>query len=471
MITKITTNQNELLADWQKEIANFSTKTFCILPWIHFTTRTNGDMRLCCVSNASGIDQDIFDAGLVKNDTGKYANFQLDTLRNEWNNDYMKSVRKIMLDGKIPSSCVKCFNEEKLGMTSKRVWETLHWKNEIDIPALITNTDDGKIPTRVLYIDLRLGHDCNLKCVMCGPTDSSRWVTDHKKMQPLINHNKIISQQMAWDENSFNNKWYENTLFWDELHQQIPYIKQLNFAGGEPLLIKNHKLFIKSIIDSGYSGNIMLKYNTNGLFIDEEMIELWIQFKKVQIGVSLDAVGDRNYYIRFPSNWDIIVQNLIKLDNTPDNIEVTIACALQILNIKHIADFIKWKITQKFKKINNAIRERGIMVGGGILNVHFVYMPTYLDMRILPQKDKDEITGIFAELKHWLWHNYTQDTAFWETNPYGWQRWEAVLNFLHSDDKSENLINFKEYITSLDKIRNLNSLEYFPELSHLIGEP
>lgn len=90
-------------------------------------------------------------------------------------------------------------------------------------------------------------------------------------------------------------------------------------------------------------------------------------------------------------------------------------------------------------------------------------------MRILPQEDKNQITEMFNDLKQWLWDNYTHDKSFWETNPYGWKRWEAVLTFINSEDKSENLKNFKEYIISLDKIRNLNCSDYFPELSHLIN--
>ncbi|MCJ8275436.1 MAG: hypothetical protein MJK18_01235 [Bdellovibrionales bacterium] len=27
--------------------------TFCILPWIHMSTRPNGHMRVCCTANAS----------------------------------------------------------------------------------------------------------------------------------------------------------------------------------------------------------------------------------------------------------------------------------------------------------------------------------------------------------------------------------------------------------------------------------
>jgi MoaA/NifB/PqqE/SkfB family radical SAM enzyme len=68
----------------------------------------------------------------------------------------------------------------------------------------------------------------------------------------------------------------------------------------------------------------------------------------------------------YPSEWDIIVKNLHRLDNTPDNIQVSIATAIQILNIKHLPEFAKWKIQQKFKKINLQNVMEGMEAGGGI---------------------------------------------------------------------------------------------------------
>ena len=120
-------------------------------------------------------------------------------------------------------------------------------------------------------------------------------------------------------------------------------------------------------------------------------------------------------------------------------------------------------IELKNKKINN-FKRQGVLIGGGLINVHLVYIPTYLDIRILPSYEKDNILEIFSELKQWLWDNYTTDDDFWNKNPYGWKRWEAILKFLISDDRSEHLKNFVDYIHSIDKIRNLNSSDYFPEL-------
>ena len=454
---------------WQNKIASSSgSKTFCILPWIHFATRPNGDMRLCCSANASGAGGD-HTVGLVKNELGVPANFGKETPMSAWNNDYMKSVRKIMLEGNIPNSCNKCFKEESNGVASKRVWETGSWIEEgTDIQELISSTEeDGTIPNRLVYLDLRLGHTCNLKCVMCSPHDSSQWVPEHKKIYPLFK-NEEIKKQMSWDRKEFNNFWHENPDFWKEMYAQIPNLKQVYFAGGEPLMIREHKLFLEEIIRQGYADKILIRYNTNGLLLDESIIDLWTKFKKVKVGFSIDAADMRNYYIRYPSDWKVIERNLHRLDNTPGNIQVSIATAIQILNIKHLPDFARWKINQKFKKVNFENVTGGIEAGGGIFNMHLLYIPTFLSIRCLPLEDKAEVRRKFAEFATWLHENYRQDKDFWKDNPYGWRRWQAVLDFMDAEDHTHLLPAFKEYINVLDNQRGTDFKSVFPELNHLV---
>lgn len=461
--------QDTQLGKWQRKIADLSgSHTFCVLPWIHFATRPNGDMRLCCNSNSSGAGTD-HGIGLVKNETGRPANFGKETPMSAWNNEYMRSVRTTMLEGNIPVSCKKCFDEESKGVVSKRMWETGDWvEQDIDIPELINQTnDDGKVPEELIYLDLRLGHTCNLKCIMCSPHDSSMWVSDQKKLIPILK-SSIVIKQMDWDQSSFNNYWHENPEFWKEIYSQIPNLKQVYFAGGEPLLIKEHTMFLKEIIKQGYADKILVRYNTNGLLVSEEIISLWTKFKKVKIGFSIDAVKDRNWYIRYPSDWNIIGKNLKRLDNTPDNIQVSIATAIQILNIKHLPDLAKWKVQQNFKKINFENVTGGIQAGGGIFNMHLLYIPTFLSIRCLPQADKAEVRKQFEELADWLYKNYRQDQDYWKINPYGWKRWQAILDFMDSEDHSQLLTDFKEYINNMDKIRNTDFRTVFPELAHLV---
>jgi len=462
-------SEDTKLGSWQHKIQKLSgSNTFCVLPWIHFATRPNGDMRLCCNSNSSGAGTD-HEIGLVKNETGRPANFGKETPMSAWNNDYMQSVRTTMLEGKIPASCKKCFDEESRSVVSKRMWETGGWiQDGIDIEELVEQTkEDGTVPESLVYLDLRLGHTCNLKCIMCSPHDSSMWVADHKKVYPIFQA-KELKEQMAWDKDAFNNKWHENPDFWKEMYTQIPNLKQVYFAGGEPLLIKEHKLFLEEIIRQGYADKILVRYNTNGLLINDEIIELWEKFKKVKVGFSIDAVDDRNYYIRYPSDWATIESNLHKLDNTPNNIQVSIATAIQILNIKHLPELAKWKIQQNFKKVNFENVVDGVEAGGGIINMHLLYIPTFLSIRVLPEKDKEEVRKIFGEFSNWLYENYRQDDDFWKHNPYGWKRWQAVLDFMDGEDHSHLLLAFQEYITTMDETRNTNFKTTFTELGHLI---
>lgn len=458
-------HDNDTLKKWQDTIEKNSTSTFCALPWIHIATRPNGDMRLCCGSNASQATKGILDAGIIKQENGTPANFAKESLFHAFNNDYMKDVRQTMMEGKIPASCSKCFEEESKGITSKRVWESYYWqeKEGIDFKELIEQTDHtGEVPLQIQYLDLRLGHTCNLKCVMCSPHDSSRWVQDYDKLIASTK-NEIILKEMNWDKAKFNNYWYENPELWEEIFDQIPHIKQLYFAGGEPLMIKEHRKFLKEIVKRGYAKDIVVRYNSNGLLLDQDMLDIWSNFREVRFAFSIDAVGERNNYIRYPTNWDTVVKNLHWLDSTPDNIKIGIACAVQVFNIKHIIDFAKWIISQDFKKINKFMIDTHI-AGGGIMNMHMLYIPTYLSARVLTIEEKQELVNDFDQFKKWLWNNYTQDDDFWKHNPNGWKRWESILKFVMGEDHSHLRPTFYEYTKKLDKIRKMNYEEIFPEL-------
>ena len=442
-------------------------KTFCALPWIHFATRPNGDMRLCCTANASGAGED-HHVGLNKDNDGKIINLGETKPMQAWNTQFMRNVRLKMINERIPNSCTKCFEEESKGIVSKRLWETYSWYKEgIDPRSLVNQTDaDGRIEEKLIYLDLRLGHTCNLKCVMCSPHDSSRWTQDYHAVTNRTTI-PIIRQEMDWNEKEFDNTWYEKPGFWEDLYQQIPNLRQVYFAGGEPLMIKEHKTFLREIIRQGCEKNIYLRYNSNGLLLDDEVIDLWNQFRRVKFNFSIDALEQRNWFIRYPSDWNTIVQNLHKLDSTADHIDVNIAVAVQALNIKHLPEMIKWKIKQNFRKINMNT-EFDIESGGGIINTHLVYIPTWFDVRVLPKKDKEEVCKEFGRLATWLYENYRQDKNFWKVNPYGWRRWQALLDFMNSNDHSDKLPALKDYLKTLDEIRSTDFKSIFPELSHLL---
>jgi hypothetical protein len=138
------------------------------------------------------------------------------------------------------------------------------------------------------------------------------------------------------------------------------------------------------------------------------------------------------------------------------------------MNIKHLPDLARWKIEQKFKKVNFENVTGGIEAGGGIINMHLLYIPTFLSIRCLPEGDKQEVRERFRELGDWLFEHYRKDDYYWAINPYGWQRWQAVLDFMDGDDHSYLLPAFKEYVNTMDQERGTDFAETFPELKHLV---
>jgi organic radical activating enzyme len=443
-------------------------KTFCILPWIHLSTRPNGEMRVCCTANASGANIQAPESGIgvLRTDQGLPANFHTTTLNEAVNNEYMKNIRKKMLNDEIPASCTKCFVEENNSHISKRIWETKKWEKIVDVKELIENTkEDGSIIPNLKYIDFRMGNNCNLACVMCSPHDSTGWISDWKKIFPQI-ENPELKKHRDWNEkgqthgSSYN--WFKNEKFWHEFFNQLPNILQLYFAGGEPLIMPHHERLIKEISETEFAKNIELRYNSNITVIPDWLFSVWSKFKKVIFHASVDDIFERNDYIRFPSKFENIVKNLHVLDNSPNNVEVTIACAVQLLNIWSLPDFIIWKANQNFKKINSWPNS------AGMINTHFVYHPPQLDVRVLPKEIKQLLTEKYKKdiveiekLHKLIAPNIDYET--WRNNSHGIVRLEGILKHCLSEDINR-FEQTKEWLNLLDKTRNTDYQEIFKEL-------
>ena len=436
-------------------------KTFCPLPWIHLATRPNGEVRVCCTANASGAGilddlSDVKTAGLVKKD-GIAMNLRDHTIEEVWNSEHMRRTRLQMLNGEIPSSCVKCFNEEAKGMGSKRLWETEEWKKRVDFDKLIASTkEDGTAPVSIPYFDLRLGNLCQLKCVMCSPHDSSSWIKEWKLQYPKYKDKDLIADQ-GWDD-QYDYTWYKKGSFIDSMKHQAFNIQELYFAGGEPLLIPEHYKILEFMVEEGYAKDCNLRYNSNGLELPDKLFKLWEHFKEVRFNFSIDAYGERNDYIRYPSKWADIEKNLRRLDeNTRDNTVINIACAVQLLNAGYIDELAEWKMDQGFSKINPS------MFGGGIIGTHLVYLPSYLNVRVLPEDAK---LWVKAQVETFI--DRQKFNLEFNQHPFGAQRWQGLIKYMMAEDWSNKLPALIEYLKVTDERRGTDFRKTFPELGEFI---
>jgi len=459
--------------------------TFCILPWVHLSTRPDGSMRVCCTANASSVgptNDKVHggQVGILKDDEGKPNNLNVTDFQTAWNSKYMKNVRKQMMNGEIPPSCAKCFKEEAAGHNSKRMWETAYWSQRVNVDDLIANTtEDGEVPPQLAYIDLRFGTKCQLACVMCSPHDSSGWVKDWKAMFPAVK-NESLKETMQWDnKGSYNGSSYnwhkQNPVFWQQFYEQMPNMQQIYFAGGESLIIEEHYEILEEAIRQGIAGDLELRYNSNGVEWREDLFDLWKHFKLVRFHYSVDSIHEMNSYIRYPSKWKRTEEVFHILDNeTSNNVEITVACAVQALNIYYLPDFIKWKLEQGFKKINMW------PFGAGGINYHFVYHPPHLNVKVLPKWFKEEVRKKYEEFYPWWEENWELGVPSWhkgkvtkkafDAAPYGLKRLEGMLKFMESEDWSIRLPEMKEFLEICDSQRNTNWQEIFPEMKDIFKD-
>ena len=157
---------------------------------------------------------------------------------------------------------------------------------------------------------------------MCSPHDSSGWVKDYKQIYPELKNERLQKSQLwekdsgklAWSGGSY--AWHKsNPTFWDEFWTQVPTLRQLYWAGGEALIMKEHYMVLEKIIEMGYAKNIEVRYNSNGLEWDDHLFDLWKEFRNVIFHFSIDSYEDKNHFIRYPSNWEQVITQLETLDN------------------------------------------------------------------------------------------------------------------------------------------------------------
>ena len=467
------------------KMSNSPSKTFCILPWVHLSTRPDGQMRVCCTANASsvGVTNDKIgggNVGILKDEEGLPNNLNVSDFVSSWNSTYMKNVRKQMLAGEEPPSCRKCYEEERAGHNSKRMWETAYWKERVDLDKLLNETTpNGEVPPQLAYIDLRFGTKCQLACIMCSPHDSSGWIKEWQNIYPTI-ENKNVKEIWQWENkgsiNGSSYNWHkQNPVFWQQFYQQIPHMKQLYFAGGESLIIEEHYEILEECIRQGYAKDMEIRYNSNGVEWREDLFELWKHFKIVRFHYSVDSIHEMNEYIRYPSKWKRTEEVFHILDTqTSNNVEITVACAVNALNIYYIPDFLKWKLTQNFKKINMW------PFGAGGINYHFVYWPAFLNVKILPKWFKDECERKYEEFIPWWeenwelsipeWHKGKVTKEDWKNASYGISRLRGMISFMKSEDWSVRLPETKDYLEKVDLHRGTNFYKTFAEMKDIFNE-
>ena len=392
---------------------------FCVLPWVSLETSPIGTVRPCCLA-----EEEIVDDHGVKFDlnTARFVDIQRST--------YMQNLRQQFLDSKQPQTCRKCWREERSGRTSKRMHTLDRLKHMIpDQPW----TADAR---PLMFLDLKLGNICNLKCRICGSWSSSTFATEElANLAPgedrKTNHHYIMLRQGAWPR--------ENPSFWQEIDQVIDQIRYVEFTGGEPFMIQEHFDLLQRLVDSGRAGQIEIHYNTNGTQWPEQAEAIWRHFKLVEIAFSIDDVGERFEYQRTNAVWAEVVTNIEKFKLMRDrhaNIQLQVCSTVNVFNVMYLEHLAQWIDTQDFDFVYWNM-------------MHEAY---YFSINTLPESAKQHITARLLSAQVSERHQ---------------QEFQRIVAFMNSGASLDGFI-LRMRIADLDRKRNQNLADVEPEFAKLI---
>jgi len=304
---------------------------FCVLPWVSLETSPIGTVRPCCLAEEEIVD----DAGNKFDlNTANFGHIQT--------SQYMQDLRQQFLDQKKPAACRKCWREESAGRTSKRMHTLDRLKH------MIVDSEWTADAKPLMFLDLKLGNICNLKCRICGSWSSSTFAAE--ELQWLRrgedrhdNHHYHMLRAGAWPR--------ENLTFWAEIDRVIDQIQYIEFTGGEPFMIQEHFDLLQRLVDRGIAAQIEIHYNTNGTQWPEQAEAIWRHFKTVEIAFSIDDVSDRFEYQRSNAIWSKVCNNIELFKQMRDRnprIRLQVCTTVNVFNVYYIEQVANWINTQGF---------------------------------------------------------------------------------------------------------------------------
>lgn len=379
-------------------------ENFCVMPFVNLEARNTGEISCCCVMQDYA-PQNLSDgAGFME----------------VWNGEWLNKYREDFLSNKRPEACNHCWNVEKAGMESKRINGIKFYNDRVDY----NNFSALQSP---MTLDLKLGNICNIKCRSCTPMFSSQWIKEEMEYEtdPGLQQNiKNYTKKGQWPRT--------NEVFWQELESILPAVEKLEFFGGEPMLTEQHFELLEKCVELDVAKNIDISYNTNGSTFPEKYVHLYKHFNVVQIFFSIDGTYNQFEYIRFPNNWNTVIENIQKFKQVEGTMHLRIFQTISIFNVDQLTS------------LTDYMKELDILV-----EYNMVHDPKYLCLTSLPLHVKDKINDKYKQEPEYI---------------------QNILNFMNNNDTSEHFDEFVQRTKFYDRFRGNDFTKTFPILSELIKD-
>jgi len=338
-----------------------------------------------------------------------------------FNHRHKLSVRKEMLEGKIPAECNYCHSSNGIQDRVIQSGYIYNWFNP--------NTSSLYSDPRSLEVSFSTV--CNMSCSYCGPSYSSKWQGEIESQGEYPNgYNRIYLRPIPERE---DNPYIE--AFWKYWPVIKKDLRHLRITGGEPLLSKH----TFTLLDQ--AGNIPVTINSN-LSVDKEIVKKLVEYirdkNNITIATSGESVGERAEYSRHGLDYDLFLENVKYIRENCPKVKLHIMATYNIFCVSSFTDFLK-----DMKEVDNKIS----------LHVSRLTDPRFLTHKLIKEY-KDESLDYISK-------NFSKNAFY---------RFQNIL----LDDKLENeeeiRKEFTEFVREFDKRRNLDFVKTFPEYEFLLRD-
>jgi MoaA/NifB/PqqE/SkfB family radical SAM enzyme len=366
----------------------------------------------------------------IRDDSGQKFQLATSTFQQIQNSQHMQQLRQEFLAGQRPQTCRKCWNEERAGRTSKRMHTLDRLKH------MIPNQDWTQDARPLMFLDLKLGNICNLKCRICGSWSSSQFAVEELADMDMSQDKKSSHPYMMLRAGSWPR---DNPRFWQEIESVSDQIRYIEFTGGEPFMITEHFDMLAGLVDRGIAPQVEIHYNTNGTHFPEHAVEIWQHFRTVEIAISIDDIGERFEYQRTNAVWSEVQENIARfhsLRNSHANIQLQCCSTVNIFNIRYIDQLARWITSQQFD----------------FVYWNIMHDAWYFSIATLPDAVKEDIDMYLSSAR--IPERFRKD-------------FEGIRDFMNNGASTDGFM-MRMKIADLDRKRNQDFAQVSPEMAELI---
>lgn len=421
-----------------------STDTFCFAPYINLDLDQSGEMYSCYRGKKS------------------LGNWKQQDSTQEFNNDEYKNLRQQLYDDKKHENCKLCWIAEQHGSISPRFrfFDTLIGdKGPQYVKKLLTkikqNPQLGELQD-ISRVEIRTSALCNLKCMHCGPGNSTQWIQMLSNNQTMYDEiRSFIADPLTNDNTAAKElpRVYKNSLSSDgpnsdKVKKALSHADIIQFSGGEPLLDPKHIGWLEYLQSSASKQS--LDYNSN-LNIEhiEQYFPLWKKFKSINLRVSIDSAPSTYEYFRRGGNFELVSKNiqLIKKYFDVKKLNLTGSITFNMFSALRWQEIFDWWVQNK------------LLLHTSLVINH----PTSANNLPLELKDKciatmqgtvDSVENVIDnDIFVYEWIKSTNDClSYLKTEASGFALADSTIT----------------YLKSFDSHTNLKTKDYFPELENFL---